>query len=108
MSNPPKKKGTAYELKVRRQLEATGFRVRRKETNARYDLDVEADPQQPYAGDPVQALFTEPDRGQTLVTVDLNAFKYLLWRAGCGAHIECKKGNTYKAIHTLWKREMTA
>lgn len=106
MANPPKSKGTRFETKTKRRLEAAGFRVERREANARYDLDVREDPKVPYAPEPVKALVTEPDYGRTLVTITMEDFMGFLWSTGWGAHLECKKGNTYKAIHTLWNKEM--
>lgn len=107
MANPPRKKGTAFELKLLRRFNSAGFVARRMPMGARWDLEVEGTR---WNGDgldfePIRALATEPDRGQTLVTVDLNDFLGLLYYSGLGARIEAKKWKQFPH-HTLWKKEM--
>jgi hypothetical protein len=94
-------KGTRFETKILRRLINAGFKARRMPMGARYDIEVDGYPDL----EPIRALATEPDRGQTLVTVDLNDFLGLLLYSGIAARIECKKWRSFPH-HTLWKKEM--
>jgi hypothetical protein len=87
MANPPKQKGTAYETEVMREAQARGFVARRTAPTLPHDVEVDGFPNAPV----VRALFSRPDRGQSLVTITADDFWSLLREGARGAQIECKR-----------------
>lgn len=102
MSNPSKKKGTAYETELVRFFESNAFKARRLENGSRHDIEVRSR----YDEDDrvVEALATRPDRGRTLVAVRLEDFFDLLDAAGWGANVEAKRYAQF-AHHTIFEKK---
>jgi hypothetical protein len=97
MANPPKQKGTAYETEVMREAQARGFVARRTAPTLPHDVEVDG-----IAGSPVRALFTRPDRGESLVTIAADDFWTLLGWSHAPAQIECKRRKGGLWHHTIF------
>jgi hypothetical protein len=106
MANPPRKKGTGGETELLQLLQdATyGFAFRnlvRTPASSRVDLAA------PGEAGPINALATRPDRGQWLVTVDLDTFKQLVYwsepaHREYAINIEVKRYSRF-SLHTIFE-----
>lgn len=95
MVNPPKQKGTKGETELLRELAGRHVYVSRTSAGMPYDL-LRA------AYTPViEALATRPDRGEWLVTIDLDTFA-LLVPVESTLHIEVKRYKRF-AHHGIFK-----
>jgi hypothetical protein len=97
VANPPRKKGTAYETEVVREIEGSGLQATRTPAGSRYDISVKGG-----TGRTIDGLATRTDRGQSLVTIRLQDFIHLLTSHGDAAHIECKRYKSF-AHHTIFE-----
>lgn len=101
MANPPKKKGTAYETEIARVFDANGFRAERRDQGSRFDVTVFPS-DVPYQV--MDVLATRPDRGKTLVSLDLEDFLDLFVGTlnSIELHVECKRYARF-AHHAIYE-----
>ena len=100
MANPPKKKGTGGETELLRLLaKLPGSTLVRTPASSNVDL---ARP----GGEPViNVLATRPDRGEWLITMDLETFKTLVWAWERSAlRVEVKRYARF-ALHAIWQKK---
>lgn len=111
MANPPKKKGTAAETELRKELMMHGLTFVRTPASSPYDLTNQLPDRLEL--DPLEVLATRPDRGQWLVTMRLDQFAELLHATDEGpnaypepreTHIEVKRYARF-SLHTIFEKK---
>lgn len=104
MANPPRAKGTAGETELLRLLNEKGFKFVRRSAGARTDLRHEAT--WPVKNPPTYTLLaTRPDRGNWLITMNLETFFAVFAPDLENIEIEVKRRKRF-SIHQLYEQEL--